>query len=548
MSSNPLGVRDRVQKKHTTAQKSEGLKYQSGNNVPSASGASNDEVCSICSQNANTTSIGTVTSECSHWFHLSCICRTFRPGNHLCPVCGFIWKDLPFQFPNRIYQIASSLWPEPQHFSDDEPLFTANGNKSSIRSHYFLTLKSSPEVPAIPASDSNSKFAVLAGVRAVPLLNLDDDHSRHRRLGHAPIDLVLVLDVSCSMIGAKIALLKRAVEFVIQNLGSSDRLSIIAFSRDAKRILPLRRMSDIGHKDASLAASYLTIVGGTDIVGGLKKGVRVLEGRTGRNPVASIMLLSDGQDSKGHSHLNINQSLPASICPRSGKATIYPVHTFGFGLDHDSAMLNAISDASGGTFSFIKSIDMVQEAFARCVGGLLSVVAQQVQLGMTTISPGIRIGSITSGRHFNQNSEHGQQGTIDIEDLYADEEKEFLVYLSIPAATSQEKMEEKTLLLDVTCSYIDPVSNEMVQVKGMRVQIRRPEHLCPWDAVMSMEVDRQKNRVWVAEGIAEAKVKIEMEDVKGAQDVLDKHRSTLLSSASAQARDGLCSQLGSGTD
>ncbi|KAK3022360.1 hypothetical protein RJ639_045311 [Escallonia herrerae] len=144
------------------------------------------------------------------------------------------------------------------------------------------------------ATNSNSKFAVLVGVRAVPLLNkLDDgdDYQLHIH-GRAPIDLVLVLDVTESMMGAELAPLKRVVE-----LGPFNRLSIVAFSNNAQRVFSLNMMSDKVHEDETLALGSLTTSGRTNIVEGLKKGVRILEERKHKIPVATFMLLSDGRDS-----------------------------------------------------------------------------------------------------------------------------------------------------------------------------------------------------------------------------------------------------------
>ena len=50
-----------------------------------------------------------------------------------------------------------------------------------------------------------------------------------------PLDLVTVLDVSGSMEGHKLELVKRAMGFLIDNLGSGDCLSVVAFSDDGRR-------------------------------------------------------------------------------------------------------------------------------------------------------------------------------------------------------------------------------------------------------------------------------------------------------------------------
>ncbi|KAK3036274.1 hypothetical protein RJ639_031246 [Escallonia herrerae] len=364
---------------------------------------------------------------------------------------------------STIYHVART--PCGHLFLDDEPLPAAvpiGDSTPSIKPLPSLTVKAFPELPALAASDSISKFAALVGVQAPPLV---DDSKR------APIDLVAVLDVNGSMTGSKIALLKRAVEFVIQNLGPSDRLSIVTFSTGAQRIFPLRRMNDRGREDAVIAIKSLSASGSTNIVEGLKKGVRVLKECLVQNPVRSIMFLSDGMDTYNHNHLYIKKYLPLSICPKPGNgeaAATAPivVHSFGFGSDHDAATLHAISDASGGTFSFVESNEIVQDAFVKCISGLLR-----------------------------------RKGVIDIGDLYADEEKDFLVYLAVPPTPDSEAGEEtNTLLMDV---------------HGERVEIRRPEILSPDNMIIRLEVDRQRNRLSLAEGIAEAQAMADREDVAG---------------------------------
>ena len=122
------------------------------------------------------------------------------------------------------------------------------------------------------------------------------------------------------------------------------------------------------------------------------------------------------------------KKLPASIHSSDMQHEI-PVNTFGFGNDHDANIMHAISEASGGTFSYVESVDMIQDAFALCIGGLLSVVAQELRLTMRSASPGVKIVAIPSGRHVSQISDEGLEGIVDVGNMYAEEEKQFLVYL-----------------------------------------------------------------------------------------------------------------------
>lgn len=444
---------------------------------------------------------------------------------------------------------------EPEQFTDDEQHSVNSAGPASPSRSQALAVKAFPEFGAVAAAECPPKFAVLLRICAPSLPNDAD---------RAPIDLVTVLDVSGSM-SSKLPLLKRAVQFIIQNLGSADRLSIVIFSSVARRIFPLQRMTDSGRENAIRAINTLSSNGGTNIVEGLKKGVRVLEERRQRSPVANIILLSDGHDthnvlrnsyteneasSSPSNELAYLNLLPSLICLSnresggdSQQPTI-PVHTFGFGLEHDSEAMHAIADASGGTFSFIESISILQDAFARCIGGLLSVVSQDVKLTIRSKSAGVRIGSIPSGRYKCEILDEGQQAVIDIGNLYADEEKEFIVYLSIPVSPAEgEQRPECTPLLDVFCTYKDSTSIEIHQVEGEKVEIRRPEVLSTADKKVNLQVDRQRNRLLVAETIADAQRMAEVGDLESAQALLAERRSGLLSSAAAQAGDGLCNWL-----
>ncbi|KAK4431058.1 E3 ubiquitin-protein ligase WAV3 [Sesamum alatum] len=549
--------------------------------------SADNKTCGVCSGSIATGQGQSIfTAECSHSFHFTCVVRR---GDRLCPVCNAAWNQLPFTVPtpntnvdptnvfHRLFNYIPFQFcptptpqfppvfgvmthqpqypPEPLQFSDDEPLIAVTADPMSSVSPVGLQkvmVKAVPERLAVAASESVSLFTVLVGLKA-PSLSNDAGFAQR-----APIDLVTVLDVSGSMDGMKLDLVKRAVNFVIDNLSPSDRLSVVSFANQARRMLPLRRMGENGREDAKRAVYALMAHGGTNIVEGLKKGVRVLEERRHKNPVTSIIFLSDGNDTcnNGSGFPRFSSSrqppkylhlLPASIRPGNrGKSDVrqlemFPVHSFGFGLDHDPIAMHSISDASGGTFSFIESYGMVQDAFASYIGGLLSVVTQDVRLMVRSASHGVEIKSIHSGRYASEISNQGSQGLIKVGDLYADEEKEFLINLSVPAVPIDEREENgrKTTLLDVTCSYQDVASKEMVQVEGDLVEIRRPNSLSPSDMTVNLDVDRQKNRLRAAESIAEAQQMAETGNLIGARDLLARRRTDLLATASAQAGDGL---------
>ncbi|KAJ0047098.1 hypothetical protein Pint_06027 [Pistacia integerrima] len=478
------------------------------------------------------------TAECSHSFHFHCIASNVKHGNQICPVCRAKWKEIPMQGPgldpfpgravvnpigwhqndalmtvvrrippphrdlSRRHIVPLFQAPEPGVFDDDESLDhqpvsadrSSSGNSvadtSSIRA---VEIKTYPEVSAAPQSNSYDNFTVLVNLKAAATITTQNPSRNQTSLPQlsqtprAPVDLVTVLDISGSMAGTKLALLKRAMGFVIQNLGSNDRLSVIAFSSTARRLFPLRRMSNTGRQQALQAVNSLVANGGTNIAEGLRKGAKLtLLVATILSPIIRLLL-------------------PWAIHGSDNSGFQIPVHTFGFGTDHDASLMHSISETSGGTFSFIETEAVIQDAFAQCIGGLLSVVVQELQVGIECMHPSLRLGSLKAGSYPGRVMVDRRTGFIDVGDLYADEERDFLVSVNVPA------------------------------------EIERPEIV--GQEVVSIEVDRQRNRLQAAEAMALARTSAEQGDLAGAASILENCRQLLSETVSAKSNDRLCLAL-----
>ncbi|KAJ7557848.1 hypothetical protein O6H91_04G012300 [Diphasiastrum complanatum] len=372
----------------------------------------------------------------------------------------------------------------------------------------------------------------------------------------APLDLVTVLDVSGSMAGTKLLLLKHAMAFVVQNLSPADRLSVIAFSSTAKRLFPLRRMVPEGRQAALQAIDALISTGGTNIGEGLRKGSKVLKDRREHNPVASIMLLSDGQDTysmgaRGRlpqlqvQGVNYRRIVPGFLTHglQHGQVQI-PVHTFGFGADHDAATMHSISEVSGGTFSFIQAEGTVQDAFAQCIGGLLSVVAQDVQLSMSTNMQRIELKSIQVGSYESSIEDNGRSGTVKLGYLYAEEERDILFEFKIPVLEKPPLGSGSEMqILNVKCTYKDPVSQKIFQTIPQGLSISRPDQVEQDQVKISLDVDRQRNRLRVAQAISEAKLLADAADIQGAQRLLQNAKLALQKSIAFGSGDQLSKAL-----
>uniref|UniRef100_M8BBZ9 VWFA domain-containing protein n=1 Tax=Aegilops tauschii TaxID=37682 RepID=M8BBZ9_AEGTA len=456
------------------------------------------------------------SSECAHTFHPLCV-----SGAHSCPSCSAFWSFTP------TFQL-SPLHPQPARmptvhhgaatsrlacgvckraFGYGTPTFT-----SECQHRFHLACVTGSVCPVC-----NARWPYQAPAAAT---------AAAAEQARTPLDLVTVLDVSGSMTGLKIALLKKAMEFVVDQLGPADRLSVVAFSTDARRVIPLTRMSDVGKVKAKDAVQLLMADGGTNILKGLTEAAKVLDGRRHKNAVASVILLSDGQDTYnlgggGYGYGSVSYSknyralVPGSLLSSAGHRST-PIHTFGFGGDHDSSAMHTIAEETGGTFSFIEDETVVQDSFAQCIGGLLSVVVQEALITVKCVHP-VRVRAVKSGRYDSSIDAYARSASVDVGELYADEERRFLLLVDVPKAGDAD---EVTQLMKVTCTYRDTATGQVVDVAGEDVEVQRPVELAK-DQQPSMEVGRAKFRVEATEDIAAARAAAERGEYTEAARILD---------------------------
>ncbi|CAI0464151.1 unnamed protein product, partial [Linum tenue] len=513
--------------------------------------------CGIC-LNSVKTGQGTAiyTAECAHAFHFPCIADYVRKhGSLVCPVCNAAWKDVPLlAIHKNLHPDAAGNNVKPKieekrvklsdlrSYDDDEPLLSptagsrfipipeaadenaeeeddseefqgffvnptrSSSMKSEDASSPLLTVQVNllPEAAVVSVGRGYETYAVALRVKA-PILN-----PSHR----APIDLVTVLDVSGSMTGGKMLMLKRAMRLVISSLGSADRLSIVAFSSVTKRLLPLRRMTSHGQRAARRIVDRLVCGQGSSVGEALMKAAKVLEDRRERNPVATIMLLSDGQDDRVQSNSNQRHEKSHVTSTTRFAHIEIPVHAFGFGK-------------SGGY-----SHEPAEDAFAKCVGGLLSVVVQdlRIQLGFASGSAPAEICAVYS---WNGRPTVLSSGSVRLGDLYAEEERELLVELRVPASAIGSHH-----VMSVRCLYKDPATQEVVYGRDQALLVPRPHAVARSSAVAAAKVERLRNLFITTRALAEARRLVEHgNNFTSAHHLLASTRALLMQSENGGAEE-----------
>jgi Mg-chelatase subunit ChlD len=194
-----------------------------------------------------------------------------------------------------------------------------------------------------------------------------------------------VIDVSGSMdtsvtIGTEVFgisvldLVKHAVTTIIETLGDTDYLALVAFSTTAETVFNFTPMTPAGKANAKIKLRQMVSLSQTNLWGGIEMGLNLFKSLNNKSVNSALIVLTDGEPnvvpSRGH--------LPMLNRYIEEFGPIPPIHTSGFGYSLDSELLNQIACASNGQYSFISDGSVVGTNFVNSLSNLLTVVASDV--------------------------------------------------------------------------------------------------------------------------------------------------------------------------
>ncbi|KAH3758961.1 von Willebrand factor [Pelomyxa schiedti] len=404
------------------------------------------------------------------------------------------------------------------NFADDEPAAVQPPASSTPISATGMTLEVHKEFE--DASNIGTNLFTCVHLQAPRIMSEDVSGPR------AAADIIAVIDVSGSMGGSKIAIVKDTLKFIVGQLQAYDRLSLVTFQSTSSRLTRLQPMNSTNKPAFNKVIDNIYTSGGTNILSGIQTALNIFQARRTKNPVSSVMLLTDGQDSNS----NLLQATKQIFKSVGSNCSIY---TFGFGPDHDAKLLNSVAEACHGMFYYIPDISKVGEAFGNCLGGLLSVYAQSIRI---TITPenGAAIVSVMT----NYPTVPAPPGiSVTVPDLFSEEARDIPLIAQLP---QEPESESPKSFLSVTATYeITSSRSQGTCSTNMLVKLYEPAHLPP--QTTNLAVDLQRNRITVARAIQDAN-KFAMEKN------FDRARQVLVSaeeavSHSATAKDPICVQL-----
>lgn len=158
--------------------------------------------------------------------------------------------------------------------------------------------------PRRRVSSANSSWGAGRSVNTAPTEYSSGPDMRLPAAVHVPLDIVVVIPVSSSMQGLKITLLRDSLKFLVQNLGSRDRMGLVTFGSSGGGV-PLVGMTTKTWAGWTKVLNSIRPVGQkslrADVVEGANVAMDLLMQRRSNNPVATILLISDSSTSDGES-------------------------------------------------------------------------------------------------------------------------------------------------------------------------------------------------------------------------------------------------------
>lgn len=202
-------------------------------------------------------------------------------------------------------------------------------------------------------------------------------------VGHAPLNLGLILDHSGSMNGPPLTTVKEAAGRLVDQLSEQDSLSIVVFDHQAKVLLPLQSVRD--RDTIKRKINMLKPSGGTAIDEGMKLGIEeAAQGRQGK--VSQMLLLTDGENEHGDNARCLKLAQVAADYTLT-------MNALGFGDHWNQDVLEQIADAGGGTLSYIEAPDAAVDEFNRLLTRAQSVFFTNAYLHLE-LMPGVRLAEL----------------------------------------------------------------------------------------------------------------------------------------------------------
>ncbi len=265
------------------------------------------------------------------------------------------------------------------------------------------------------------------------------------KTGRKSMGFVIVLDVSGSMHGEKLAWAKRAVQEAIQHLHDGDIAALISFATEVETILPPTVVDSSLKQRLNSFLSDLNSGGQTALCGGLEAGIAAA--RQNPQDVNLVLLLSDGQANVGE----IDLEKVGAHALKAAKQKIM-VSTLGIGADYNEALMTEIATQGGGRFYHLRHAHQIAPYMAGELGEASALLAREVVLHLQ-LPPGTQISTFSTAYRVQEFAQ------IHLTDIPADTRLEIALTLGLPPQAANTQ-----LRINGSLKYFSPANHQLEAV------------------------------------------------------------------------------------
>ena len=330
------------------------------------------------------------------------------------------------------------------------------------------------------------KIQRTSNIQKIPLLinvKTDINNISQKRSG---LDLLIIIDISGSMGGKKLKLIKKTLNFIITELKEIDRLSLLTFNKKTNLLSNFIPMEKQNKELIKKKVDEIKADGATNIIEAFKIGMDLLINRKYINSQTACFFLSDGEDTYGGDLKLLKKILFKKDEILREKNMGYSIHSFGYGEDYDEDVLSFISKFTNGKFYYIQNLKFVTECFIDCLASLLTIIAKNGNVNVFLDNSDIEI-SQKFGNYWKDNS-NSKNANINLGAISSEFNKNYLLEIDISKIPEDEK-EIKISFVFLTFT----IDDEKFSKKNiLKLQIVEDSDLGEIDKILEEEYIKQK--------------------------------------------------------
>jgi Mg-chelatase subunit ChlD len=393
---------------------------------------------------------------------------------------------------------------EPPFEETKATIMSVNANNSAKEDdNEVITMELTPKNDVVGIdSDLATKATVCCTIK---VSMLRDESQR------APVDIMVALDISSSMgPDGRLELCKKTLVRLVDCLSTNDRFGLVVFHLSARTQIEPQHMTDENKQKALNIIEALKTETGTNISDAVSMAFDKLALIQDPHMVQSIFLLTDGHPFSGIT----DPKKLVQFVKEQFSACNASLFCFGVGRKYNDTLLSELSNVTfnGGGYYHLKDNFDVEPAFGDATKGLLSFVAQNVELSLRPQNGA----AIAKVRHPAASKQNDESFKINLGALFEDEERDILVDINMALNAVGDTTPISQLAGSL--SYMDVIAKTPVQSSWLTASVSRPQssEVSPDDTHVAV----QCLRVVVVDMMDECKRKADQSDLVGARGCL----------------------------